>query len=115
MILRQFHEPHSTVERRHDTGTDMQRDQLHHDDIDLKGRHANRAGNHLPDHVLHGWIAPRRDPMITKAFAAQPKISLRLLPNPLEQDKLGSVDISISTDAKGSFLKAGDGLPRWHV
>jgi len=46
-----------------------------------------------------------------KPFTPQDKIRLTLLPNPLEQDKLGAVDISIGTDAKGSFLKAGDGLP----
>jgi hypothetical protein len=46
-----------------------------------------------------------------KPFVPQDKIGLRLLPNPLEQDKIGAVDISIGIDAKGSFLKAGDGLP----
>ncbi len=48
-------------------------------------------------------------------FVAQEKIALRLLPNPLEQDKPGAVDISIAVDAKGSFLKAGDGLPLCRV
>ena len=46
-----------------------------------------------------------------KPFVPQDKIGLRLLPNPLEQDKIGAVDISMGIDAKGSFLKAGDGLP----
>ncbi|MGB8353362.1 MAG: hypothetical protein WCD79_05705, partial [Chthoniobacteraceae bacterium] len=50
-----------------------------------------------------------------KPFTPQDKIRLTLLPNPLEQDKLGAVDISIGTDAKGSFLKAGDGLPLCRV
>jgi hypothetical protein len=48
-------------------------------------------------------------------FVAQEKTALRLLPNPLEQDKPGAVDISIAVDAKGSFLKAGDGLPLCRV
>ena len=50
-----------------------------------------------------------------KPFTPQDKIRLTLLPNPLEQDKLGAVDISIGIDAKGSFLKAGDGLPLCRV
>jgi hypothetical protein len=50
-----------------------------------------------------------------KQFVPQDKIGIRLLPNPLEQDKPGSVDISISVDAKGSLLKAGDGLPLCRV
>jgi hypothetical protein len=48
-------------------------------------------------------------------FVAQENIALRLLPNPLEQDKPGAVDISIGVDAKGSFLKACDGLPLCRV
>jgi len=50
-----------------------------------------------------------------KPFVPQDKIRLTLLPNPLEQDKPGAVDISIGVDAKGSFLKAGDGLPLCRV
>jgi len=50
-----------------------------------------------------------------KTFAPQEKIRLTLLPNPLEQDKTGAVEISIGVDAKGSFLKAGDGLPLCRV
>ena len=50
-----------------------------------------------------------------KPFVPQDKIGVRLLPNPLEQDKVNALDISIGVDANGSFLKAGDGLPLCRV
>lgn len=46
-----------------------------------------------------------------KPFAPQDKITIKLLPNLLNQGKQDTVDIAIGIDAKGSFLKTTDGLP----
>ena len=46
-----------------------------------------------------------------KAFVPQDKIALKLQPNPLENDKAGTLDATIGFDAKGSFIKTLDGLP----
>lgn len=45
-----------------------------------------------------------------KPFEPQDKIKLSLLPNPLVQDKPGTVEISAGIDKEGSFLKTTDGL-----
>ena len=50
-----------------------------------------------------------------KPFVPQDKIHLSLRPNPLEQGKQGALDIGIGVDAKGSFIKAVDGLPLCRV
>ncbi len=44
-------------------------------------------------------------------FAAVEKISLRLLPNQLVQNKITNVDVGVAVDVKGSFLRTADGLP----
>ncbi|HWB58708.1 MAG TPA: hypothetical protein VG733_04415 [Chthoniobacteraceae bacterium] len=50
-----------------------------------------------------------------KPFVAQDKITLKLAPNPLEQNKAATLDVAIGVDAKGSFIKTLDGLPLCRV
>jgi len=45
-----------------------------------------------------------------KPFESQDKIKVFLLPNPMVQDQLGSLEISAGIDARGSYLKTSDGL-----
>ncbi|MDQ3620961.1 MAG: hypothetical protein M3463_00505 [Verrucomicrobiota bacterium] len=44
-------------------------------------------------------------------FAAEEKISLRLVPNPLFKDAVTAVDVQIGFDREGAFLRTADGLP----
>ena len=46
-----------------------------------------------------------------KPFVPQPKIHAGLVPNPLDQDRSGIVDLSAGFDASGSWLQLADGLP----
>ena len=50
-----------------------------------------------------------------KPFIPQDKITLKLAPNPLEQNKAATLDIAIGADDKGSFIKTLDGLPLCRV
>jgi hypothetical protein len=50
-----------------------------------------------------------------KPFVSQPKMTIYLKPNPLEQGKQAAVEINVSFDSKGSVIKAADGLPLCRV
>jgi hypothetical protein len=50
-----------------------------------------------------------------KPFVPQDKITLKLAPNPLEQNKPGTLEAAIGFDEKGSFIKTPDGLPLCRV
>jgi hypothetical protein len=46
-----------------------------------------------------------------KPFVPQEKIHAGLIANPLDRDRAGSADLSVSFDAKGSWLQLAGGLP----
>ncbi len=50
-----------------------------------------------------------------KPFTPSPTLKLTLVPNPLLQDKPGSVEVAVKTDKTGSFFAAVDGLPLDHI
>ncbi len=45
-----------------------------------------------------------------RPFTPEEKIKLKLVANPLNQDKPGSAEVAAGIDEKGSFLKTADGL-----
>ena len=69
--LRQFHQPHRVIKGRNDLPVHPKSQAVGEEHIHLKRRHAERAGNHFPNDFAHGWVAPGRDPLIAKPFAAQ--------------------------------------------
>jgi len=50
-------------------------------------------------------------PVVSGGKVPPEKITLRLQPNPLKRDKRDSIDVAVSFDNEGSFLKTTDGLP----
>src|SRR6185312_10818018 len=46
---------------------------LRHENIDLKRGDADGCGGHFADDFAHGFIAPGRDPLETKALAVKPR------------------------------------------
>ena len=50
-----------------------------------------------------------------KPFVPAATLTLSLVPNPLFQDKPGSVEVAVKTDKTGSFFAATDGLPLVHI
>jgi hypothetical protein len=50
-------------------------------------------------------------PIPTAGKAAPGRIIQKLQPNPLKQDKRGSVELAVGVDSDGSYLKTSDGLP----
>lgn len=60
---------------------------------------------HAPDFASAApWLA-------RPEFKPEAKVHVHLIPNPLFKDAPGNVDLQVATDAEGSFLRAGDGLP----
>jgi hypothetical protein len=50
-------------------------------------------------------------PVVSGGKPAPEKITIRLQPNPLKQEKKESLEVAVGYDAEGSFLKTADGLP----
>lgn len=50
-------------------------------------------------------------PMVAGGKAPSSKIAIKLQPNPLEEDRRRTIDLSVGYDAKSSFLQTADGLP----
>ena len=69
--LRKLHEAHGVLERGHDAAADPERHGLREEDVELVGRDADGAGDHLLDDAAHHGVAPRRDPFEAPALAAQ--------------------------------------------
>jgi hypothetical protein len=50
-------------------------------------------------------------PVVSGGKVPPEKITVRLQPNPLSRDKRDSIEVAVSFDNEGSFLKTSDGLP----
>jgi len=50
-----------------------------------------------------------------KPFVASPVLTVALIPNPLANNKLGSLQIKAGVDKEGAYLATTDGLPLCHV
>jgi len=50
-------------------------------------------------------------PVVSGGKPASDKVTVKLQPNPLKQDKRESVELAVGYNADGSFLKTADGLP----
>lgn len=51
------------------------------------------------------------EPVVTGGTAPPEKVSLKPRPNPLQKDGTPNIELSVGSDAEGSFVQTADGLP----
>jgi hypothetical protein len=80
----------------------------------------NNSGEDLPDGKYHArgyLIGPLRVEDVSSAATPPPEknsnasIKVKLIPNPLANDKRGVVELAAGYDNNGSYLRTSDGLP----
>ncbi len=76
-----------------------------HTDSDWKVEFENKITAHAQFTIRDG------KPVVSGGDQPAEKLTVKLKPNPLQKNAVGTVELSVGYDAEGSFLRTADGLP----